>query len=71
MDISEYIKRRGAADVAKALTDLGHPVTERAVTAWRYRQRKPLPDAAKLLIEMSGGALSYESIYNPPSPDAA
>lgn len=58
MNITEYIKSVGVPVIAKQIG-----VTERAVQSWKLRQRKPRPEDAMKLVELSGGMISFSSIY--------
>lgn len=60
MILSDFIDQIGATNLAKTLE-----VTSAAVSSWKSGENCPRPQAAFLLIKLSHGQLSWESIYEP------
>ena len=58
MNLPDYIKAAGH----KAAANL-FGVSEGTVKAWRYGLRRPSTDAAKRIIEATGGKVGWNEIY--------
>lgn len=58
--LQDYIAHKGVATVAK---ELG--CDTQTVYYWKDLKTAPRPAVASKLIELSGGLLSFESIYGP------
>lgn len=58
MTLSDYIKDKGH----KRCADL-FGVSESTVKAWRWGARKPRPEAANRIVQITGGEVSLAGIY--------
>lgn len=58
MNLSDYIAKHGVDSCAKAWN-----VSERRVKSWRYGERFPRPEQARVIVAATAGAVTMDDIY--------
>lgn len=64
--LPDFITEIGDAEAARLFRS---PM--RTIQSWRRRERTPRPSQATMIIEASGGRVTYEGIYAQPADTAA